>query len=218
MRTATAGKRATGEAAGRGTWRAAQAPAPPRGARRGAAAKPAAAAPSVRGRSFAAPRPAADRASTAAGQAQTPAAPTIGALAQAAGVHVETVRYYQRRGLLPQPPRQRGSYRRYPPDAAARLRFIRHAQKLGFTLDEVAELLQLADGSDRAAIRRVAAARVAQLRQRIADMQAMAGVLDGLIAACAHDGAAPCCPIIESIAAPLPDEAGGGIRAMARPR
>ena len=68
---------------------------------------------------------------------------TIGALAQSAGVGVETVRYYQRRGLLPQPARSYGTIRRYGPDDAARLRFIRRAQELGFTLDEIGELLEL---------------------------------------------------------------------------
>jgi Hg(II)-responsive transcriptional regulator len=125
---------------------------------------------------------------------------TIGALARAAGVGVETVRYYERRGLLLQPPRPRAEgYRRYPPAAAARLRFIRRAQQLGFTLDEVAELLQLADGTDHASIHRIASARLQQLEERIADMQQMADTLRHLVHACANNGRAPHCPIIESI-------------------
>lgn len=130
---------------------------------------------------------------------------TIGALARAGGVGVETVRYYQRRGLLPQPPkpaRVAGAYRRYPVAAVARLRFIRRAQQLGFTLDEIAELLQLADGTDRRSIRRIAGARLAQLQERIADMQRMASTLHHLIHACEGNGRAPHCPIIESIAHP----------------
>ncbi len=128
---------------------------------------------------------------------------TIGKLAQAAGVGVETVRYYERRGLLPQPPRPArlaSGYRRYPDAAVARLRFIRRAQQLGFTLDEIAELLQLADGTDRRSIRRIAGARVAQLETRIADMQRMAKTLHHLIHACEGSGAAPHCPIIDTIA------------------
>lgn len=73
---------------------------------------------------------------------------TIGTLAQAAGVGVETVRYYQRRRLLPEPPRPLGGIRRYGEADLARLRFIRHAQELGFSLAEVAELLALDEGRD----------------------------------------------------------------------
>ena len=124
---------------------------------------------------------------------------TIGALAQAAGVGVETVRYYQRRGLLPQPPPQHGSVRRYAPDVAARLRFIRRAQRLGFTLDEIASLLQLADGTDRRSIRRITAARLGELRARMADMQRMADALEHVLHACEHAERAPRCPIIEAI-------------------
>jgi len=132
--------------------------------------------------------------------AEPPAAPmTIGALAQAAGVGVETVRYYQRRGLLPQPEARRGSVRRYPPAVAARLRFIRRAQRLGFTLDEIASLLQLADGTDRRSIRRITAARLGELRARMADMQRMADALEHMLHECEHAGRAPRCPIIEAI-------------------
>lgn len=132
--------------------------------------------------------------------AEPPAAPmTIGALAQAAEVGVETVRYYQRRGLLPQPAAQRGSVRRYPPAVAARLRFIRRAQRLGFSLDEIASLLQLADGTDRRSIRRITAARLGELRARMADMQRMADALEHVLHECEHAERAPRCPIIEAI-------------------
>ena len=124
---------------------------------------------------------------------------TIGALARAAGVGVETVRYYQRRGLLPQPAPVRGAYRRYPPDVAARLRFIRHAQQFGFTLDEISSLLQLADGTDRRSIRRIAAARLVQMRERVAALQRMMDALDQVLQACEHGAHAPRCPIIGSI-------------------
>lgn len=136
-------------------------------------------------------------------QAQAPL--TIGALAQAAGVGVETVRYYQRRGLLPQPVAASGAYRRYPPGVAARLRFIRRAQQLGFTLDEIAGLLQLADGTDRRSIRRITAARLAQLRERMADMQRMVDALEHVLHECAHAERSLRCPIIEAIEA-LPVE------------
>jgi MerR family transcriptional regulator, mercuric resistance operon regulatory protein len=139
----------------------------------------------------------------------TASAMTIGRLAQAAEVGVETVRYYQRRGLLPQPQPTRGAYRHYPPEVAARLRFIRRAQQLGFTLDEIASLLQLSDGTDRRSIRRITAARLAQLQERMADMQKMADVLQHLLHACEHASGATRCPIIESIGArPLVSDHG----------
>jgi MerR family mercuric resistance operon transcriptional regulator len=125
---------------------------------------------------------------------------TIGRLAHVAGVGVETVRYYQRRGLLPQPSPTRGAYRQYPPAAAARLRFIRRAQQLGFTLDEISSLLQLSDGTDRRSIRRITAARLAQLRERMADMQRMASALEHVLHECERAERAPRCPIIETIA------------------
>ena len=137
---------------------------------------------------------------------------TIGRLAQAAEVGVETVRYYQRRGLLPQPQPTRGAYRHYPPEVAARLRFIRRAQQLGFTLDEIASLLQLSDGTDRRSVRRITAARLAQLQERMADMQKMADVLQHLLHACERAGGATRCPIIESIGA-LPLASGHGASA-----
>jgi MerR family transcriptional regulator, mercuric resistance operon regulatory protein len=152
----------------------------------------------------------ADRTSEPAMSAMT--SMTIGRLAQAAEVGVETVRYYQRRGLLPQPQPTRGAYRHYPPEVAARLRFIRRAQQLGFTLDEIASLLQLSDGTDRRSIRRITAARLAQLQERMADMQKMADVLQHLLHACEHASGATRCPIIESIGA-LPLAPGHGASA-----
>jgi MerR family transcriptional regulator, mercuric resistance operon regulatory protein len=124
---------------------------------------------------------------------------TIGALAQSAGVGVETVRYYQRRGLLLQPTRRYGTIRRYGPGDASRLRFIRRAQELGFTLDEIGELLELQDGTDRRAVRRIARARLEQVESRLADLQRMRGALEHVIHDCEHTPGAPRCPIIEAI-------------------
>ena len=124
---------------------------------------------------------------------------TIGALAESADVGVETVRYYQRRGLLPQPARRFGSIRRYGPADAARLRFIRRAQELGFTLEEIGELLKLQDGTDRRAIRRIARARLAQVESRVSDLQRMGRALRHVIDDCEHAPGAPRCPIIEAI-------------------
>jgi MerR family mercuric resistance operon transcriptional regulator len=124
---------------------------------------------------------------------------TIGGLAQSAGVGVETVRYYQRRGLLPEPGRTYGSIRRYGAADAARLRFIRRAQELGFTLDEIGELLKLQDGADRRAIRRIARARLEQVESRLADLQRMRKALQHVIHDCEHSPGAPRCPIIDAI-------------------
>lgn len=124
---------------------------------------------------------------------------TIGALARSAGVGVETIRYYQRRGLLTQPARAYGTIRRYGAAESARLRFIRRAQELGFTLDEIGELLKLADGTDRRAIRRIARTRLAQVESRVADLQRMKRALEHVIHDCEHAPGAPRCPIIEAI-------------------
>lgn len=124
---------------------------------------------------------------------------TIGALAQSAGVGVETIRYYQRRSLLPQPERLYGRIRRYGPADAARLRFIRRAQELGFTLEEIGELLKLQDGTDRRAIRRIARARLEQVDSRLADLQRMRHALQHVIHDCEHRPGAPRCPIIDAI-------------------
>lgn len=124
---------------------------------------------------------------------------TIGALAQSAGVGVETIRYYQRRGLMPQPTRLYGSIRRYGAADAARLRFIRRAQELGFTLEEIGELLKLQDGTDREAIRSIARARLDQVQSRLDDLNRMRGALRHVIHDCEHAPGAPRCPIIEAI-------------------
>lgn len=106
----------------------------------------------------------------------TPASPesmTIGILAQSAGVGVETIRYDPRRGMLAKTARAYGSIRRCGGADAARLRFIRRARELGFTPEEIGERLKLKDGTDRRAIRRIAAARLAQVESRLADLQRM---------------------------------------------
>ncbi len=127
---------------------------------------------------------------------------TIGKLAKAAGVGVETIRYYQQRGLLPVPA-SRGAYRYYPAALVQRIRFIKRAQELGFTLDEVAELMSLESGLDRHAIRQIAGQRLEEIRTRLADLQRMQQALSHLIAACEHTGKELPCPIIETLAADI---------------
>lgn len=125
---------------------------------------------------------------------------SIGKLAQAAGVHVETVRYYQRRGLLSVPPRPLGGQRRYPIDAAKRVRFIKRAQALGFTLDEVAALLALDRARACAPTRAMAAHKRALLKHKIADLTALHAALGELIDRCDTRHGYTRCPIIETLA------------------
>jgi MerR family mercuric resistance operon transcriptional regulator len=123
---------------------------------------------------------------------------TIGRLARAADVGVETIRYYQDRELLPVPPSD-GGFRYYPPRLVERIRFIKRAQELGFSLEEIRELLQLEDGADRVSIRRVAGARLAQIEAKLADLKRMQRVLKDLLIECEHTGAGLPCPIIGTI-------------------
>jgi len=117
----------------------------------------------------------------------------IGELARAGGVNVETIRYYQRRGLLIEPPRGQGP-RRYGIDDLDRLRSIRAAQMAGFALEEIATLLAL-DTADRPAAQALANSRIAALDAKIATLQTMRGALIRLAQACAAEDTGPC-PII----------------------
>jgi len=121
---------------------------------------------------------------------------TIAKLARAGGVGVETIRYYQRRGLLPQPPRA-GAVRRYGAEDVRRLLFIRRAQAAGFTLEEIAELLALDSSGDRPRVRALAGERLAALDSKIAELEAARAALTRLSRACAAGEEGPC-PIIEA--------------------
>ena len=123
------------------------------------------------------------------------AAMTISQLARSAGVGVETVRYYQRRGLLPDPRPQRtgtSGIRHYGPDEARRLRFIRSAQNAGFTLDEIAELVRLDSSGDRPRARAMARARIAELDAKIAELERARQSLAILARECAAGDEGPC--------------------------
>ena len=124
---------------------------------------------------------------------------TIGDVAEAAGVGVETVRYYERRGLISQPARAMGGYRRYGGGHVHRIRFIKRAQDLGFTLEEIESLLKLEDGTDRRSIRRIASARLEETRRRIADLQRIERALSHLLHECETHAKSPRCPIIAAI-------------------
>ena len=126
---------------------------------------------------------------------------TIGQLAKEAGVGVETIRFYEREGLLEKPRRSPSGYRQYPPEAAGRVKFLRRAQWLGFTLRDAQELLALRDDpdADRASVREKAADKLADIEDRIAELQAMRVELARLLTACRGGGPAAGCPIIAAI-------------------
>jgi DNA-binding transcriptional MerR regulator len=122
-----------------------------------------------------------------------------GELAERAGVNAQTLRYYERRGLLPTPPRSASGYRQYPIGAVAALRFVKRAQHLGFSLTEVAELLHLAAGGPEQceAVRETAADKVRDLDAKIADLTRMRGSLAELAGRCALPRADRRCSLLE---------------------
>ncbi|SMD22946.1 MerR family transcriptional regulator [Kibdelosporangium aridum] len=123
-------------------------------------------------------------------------------LAAQAGVNPQTLRYYERLGLLPEPGRTPGGYRSYPPEAVRLVRFVKRAQELGFTLSDIADLLHLAEGGPQscAAARDLAANKVVDLNRRIADLVAMRDALEQLVATCAKPRELRDCPILGEIA------------------
>ena len=124
----------------------------------------------------------------------------IGTAAEQAGVNIQTLRYYERRGLLPRPPRRTSGYREFPDDAVRIVRFIKRAQDLGFTLGEVEELIKLRSEKrrDRTRVRAVAEARVRQVDRKIAELQAIKQALSHLVHCC-QEGSTLECPIIEAL-------------------
>jgi Hg(II)-responsive transcriptional regulator len=127
---------------------------------------------------------------------------TIGKLARQVGLGVETLRYYERRGLVEPQRRTAAGYRLYRSDALRRLRFIRRAQALGFSLDEVAGLLSLSDrpGESAAEVKRLARAKIDDIDARISDLERMKSALEGLEARCpGHAGTTAECPILASL-------------------
>ena len=125
---------------------------------------------------------------------------TISRLARLGGVNLETVRYYERRGLLPKPRRTEAGYRQFPPDTAERLRFIKRAQELGFSLGEVGELLALRvePEQNRADVRARAEAKIANIEGKLETLAAMKRTLRGLVDQCEQCGSAEC-PILASL-------------------
>ncbi|MEE8367171.1 MAG: MerR family DNA-binding protein [Thermoanaerobaculia bacterium] len=125
----------------------------------------------------------------------------IGQLAQRGGVGVETVRFYERRGLLDEPPRRDSGYRQYPVDAVPRLRFIRRAKELGFSLSEIKELLDLRvdERSSAADVRARAAAKIDEIAIKIADLQRITRALTELTDCCSGRGPIGECPILDAM-------------------
>lgn len=132
----------------------------------------------------------------------------IGRLAEETGVHFETVRYYQRLGLMPTPARSYGSVRRYGKDEVSRLRFIKRAQALGFSLDEVKLLLGLSVGTHCAETRTLAEQKRELVEKKISDLRGIQKALDKLIHACGTGESGHGCPIIESLSHDVQVESG----------
>lgn len=124
---------------------------------------------------------------------------TIGQLANAGGVNVETIRYYQREKLLPTPKRFLGSIRRYGEEDLKHLMFIKRAQAIGFSLTEITLLLQLAEGEHCAETQALAIKKLGVIKQKLADLLAIESVLKKLISACRRGKDGCGCPIIDSL-------------------
>ncbi|MBT2304998.1 Hg(II)-responsive transcriptional regulator [Variovorax paradoxus] len=126
---------------------------------------------------------------------------SIGAFAETAGVNVETIRFYQRKGLLPEPEKPYGSIRRYGKADVARVRFVKSAQRLGFSLDEVAGLLALDDGAHCSQARQLAEQKLADVRAKLADLHRIESVLVTLVDDCCASRARVSCPLIAALQA-----------------
>lgn len=126
---------------------------------------------------------------------------TIGEVAKSAAVGVETIRFYEREGLIAEPPRRPSGYRQYPPDTVRRVQFIRRAKALGFTLDEIRELLSLrvAPHTTCADVRALARAKVDEVDEKIAELQRIKGAIQRLARTCRGKGPTSECPILDML-------------------
>jgi MerR family transcriptional regulator, copper efflux regulator len=126
---------------------------------------------------------------------------TIGEVAERAKVHIETLRYYERRGLVTGPPRSLSNYRLYPEDAVRRVQFIKRAQELGFSLNEIKELLFLraAPEAGCAEVRAHTEAKIKDIDDKIGSLTAMKNTLSKLVAECSGERSRTDCPILESL-------------------
>ena len=126
---------------------------------------------------------------------------SIGAVAAAAGVHVETIRFYQRKGLLNEPPRAYGQMRRYGARDVERVMFVKAAQRLGFSLDEIAELLRLEDGTHCDEARAMAEQKLRDVRAKLGDLRQMESALARLVTSCRTGRGRVTCPLIAALRA-----------------
>ncbi len=133
--------------------------------------------------------------------AMTQAALTIGRLARKAGVNVQTIRFYQRLGLIAEPPKPPGGVRHYSSDTVGRVRFVKRAQALGFSLDEIGLLLELSDGRHCAETKALAERKLAMVEEKIGDLAAIEKALKGLITECSKGSRKSGCPIIDALVA-----------------
>ena len=124
---------------------------------------------------------------------------TISRLAREAGVNVETIRFYQRRGLLGEPPKPLGGIRHYSQPDVARVLFIKAAQRIGFTLDEIAQLLKLDDGAHCSEARTIAEHKLKAVRERLADLQRIEAALTQLVDRCEASRGKVSCPLIDAL-------------------
>ena len=129
----------------------------------------------------------------------------IGALSSASGLSVSALRFYEAQGLLVASKRSAGNYRIYDAEAVDRARFIRHAKQLGFSLDDIRDLLRVQDSDSRRDVRALAQKHVARIESRIQSLQSIHGVLANAVSACDGEGSVEGCPVIESIQ-DLPDD------------
>ncbi len=125
---------------------------------------------------------------------------TVGGIAREAGVGIDTVRYYERIGLMPPPSRSPSGYRQYRRADVERLKFIRQAKRLGFSLEEVARLIRLLDtDGDRAEVRALAEGRLAEIERELAEARRLRDTLATLVDACDGRGTVADCPIVEAV-------------------
>ena len=129
---------------------------------------------------------------------------TIAGVARDASVNVETIRFYQRKGLLPQPQKPLGGIRRYGDEDVTRVRFIKSAQRIGFTLEEVAQLLKLDDGMHCNEAQKIAQHKLGEIERRLVDLKRMQAALTELVKRCSASSGKVTCPLIDSLQSKRP--------------
>jgi len=134
---------------------------------------------------------------------------TVGEVAKASGVGVETIRFYEREGLIPEPPRRRSGYRQYPSETVRKVRFIRRAKDLGFSLREIGELLSLRveSGTTCADVRMMARTKIGNIEEKLAELETMKGALERLARSCRGKGPTSECPILDALDSGEEDDA-----------